>query len=33
MGILTIHVESETEWSARIVQAVERDEPQPPGAS
>ncbi|MBK1716352.1 transcriptional regulator [Thiocystis violacea] len=33
MTTLMIRVESEADWSARIVQAVERDEPQPPGYS
>jgi predicted transcriptional regulator len=31
--ILTIRVETEAQWSSRIVQAAERGEPQPPGYS
>lgn len=33
MDTLLIRVESEAEWNARIVQAVARGEPQPPGYS
>lgn len=33
MNTLMIRVENEAEWSARIVQAVERGEPQPAGYS
>jgi predicted transcriptional regulator len=33
MDTLTIRVETEGRWSARIVQAAERSEPQPPGFS
>jgi predicted transcriptional regulator len=33
MAILTIRVETEAQWSMRIVQAAERGEPQPPGYS
>ncbi|EXJ16695.1 HVO_A0114 family putative DNA-binding protein [Imhoffiella purpurea] len=33
MDTLTIRVETEAEWSARLLQAIERGEPQPPGYS
>ncbi len=33
MDILTIRVETEAQWSTRIVRAAERGEPQPPGYS
>ena len=33
MDILSIRVETEAQWGARIVQAAERGEPQPPGFS
>jgi predicted transcriptional regulator len=33
METLTIRVETEAQWSARITQAAERGEPQPPGYS